>query len=256
MNTPILNGLENLEQWFKANELPFFTLYFGNPPSKNASRNVAFTNTEIEDLEAAWKLLEDFLKLYPLGSRFKLLAKKEALATTGAYVLFSTGVSPQGAIGNLPGQATNLAPSMGYVHVSEVNKRIEEALEKKELHDRINQLENQANAPSNLFDKCVETINSLGLDVNGIITVLLMRLNVIPGQALQSAPPINGTPTTESPSLDTGHSIDTEEEDPISLAINRVIDIYGEDETAQALTKLANFVEKNPQQAKLMLNAI
>lgn len=261
-------GIDKLRFWFFDNGLPYYTVYNGNPTSKNQARAVATTNTEIDDVDQAWEKLESFLMLYPQGSTFKIFAKKEPLATTGAHTILKIIGQTQNVAG-ISGHAGQGMmgmyghPGVGFMPVAEVEQKIQSALKEERLNTKLENLQAQIDSPSSTFEKCVSTINDLGLDVNGLLTVVLMKLGVIPAMQ-QPTPAMNGVPaapTTENVDTAVPHEtvvedLETESEHPIDNAINRMMAQLGEAETIEALGKMASFVEKSPEYAKTLLNGL
>lgn len=130
-----MNGIEEAIRWIELNDIQHWKV----SKSRGDKNDKAFETKEEDQLSARILQFRETMKLYP-GNYFYITGKKNKTQTTGLYeyeFLNGNAVSGSG-IGSTPQQ-----PQVMGISDSDVQKRIDEALEKAETKRRLAELEKE-----------------------------------------------------------------------------------------------------------------
>jgi hypothetical protein len=232
-----LTSLKSVKHWFMVGKMPYWTLYKGQPQSKETNVATIAKNPDIEDLEESWQMLESLLEIYENGI-FTILAKPKYEATAGLNkIVYSVGFNEdlgqnQNGINSLPIQ---------YQNASGIGAIIEKELEKEKhlwnLEKKIEDMESSMNVKETFGNKIMGMLES---------NMPLLLENVIP-MLLNKFMPVAKPGAIAGPKLE---SINQNENEIIASSLERIAVHFS---LVEALPKLADFIESNPEMAKTFL---
>lgn len=226
-----INNLENLKVWFMEGKYPFWTLYRGNPVTKATNEATVARNTDIEDMEEAWGLLERILSSFQNGV-FTVFAKPRFDGNFGNKTLFTTGIVLEdnpgiGGIGD-----KGLSPYIG-----SIDQILEKEKKTWELERKVEDLETAMIGKQSIGDRIFGLLEAnMEPIINNLLPMLLQKLSPQPGTI--------GGPVKQSIA-----SSDNNVEDALArIAVHFDLE--------DVLPKLATWIEKNPDMARNLLNTI
>jgi|GEM_PF-6456240 len=281
-----ISSIEHLQAWWEAHENPYFVLYGGH--SKKSS-DLILSNKTVGDKDESFKLLRDTIFTntggMATGGKFIVLAKLNAGDNTGFTVKLNFPRTNQNTIGAQIGAVNpypNLVSAIGAMPM--VNGRsveehtrleIEKEREKWEMERRLESLEAALNEQENPTiqhklisgmlenpDVAVAVIDTAFQRIIGIAGML--RGNRPPiamagfeqqGQEPQTAPEdLHSHPLIENDEDDGGYAwVGEKEEERLDASLIKIQNVFPD--VLTFLEKVADFVEKNPDMAKMYFNA-
>ena len=230
-----IRNIKSLKQWFTDVGKPFFTLSY----TGGSANQVILRNTAIDDMEAAWSLLER-----------QVLAQSEVGRATLQLIAYGKDKAnnPDGRtnIDISPNQesATALAaisgPRVGYyADESQIDALLSKERAKWDMEKRMEDLEAQLNAPSEDWsEKLMVGIERISATPLGAVLIGKFLGGSMPMPVAQVAGVPDPIPSEESDSF----------EDDIEASAQ----LLGVSDTVLA-SKLRALIESNPELAKTML---
>ncbi len=279
MATPAFRDLDKLKEWFLRNEAPFWSLYSGRTQERG---NRIAVNNSMKDMDQSFSWLSEIIEsMSDAGGAFHIHTKNSPkedndnptlkeranarLTTSGFHAVFESSYSPVFSSGNG-------ARVSGFNHVgADIDKIVEEKLNQRleliqkemEIDDLTEQLK-MAKSKSGI----------MGMTPNEALPFFVNMINSIKGlmnsnPEMQPALKISGV--SESVSQDhhnnSGFHSNTqksdtmpendicefseEEQNRIDDAIERLSHHF--DNIVEAIEKLADYTDKNPDMAKMLL---
>lgn len=240
-----LRNIEDVREWFMQMKMPYWSLWNGF--SKSTTDRAGFNEDE-GDLEAAWDILEQFLRRKAAsGGRMTLFVAPKFGSPNGATEYIQLPERSGQAIAGIHGTAGDpysIAGKSLEVHIAEqVDAKIS-ALEKDR---RIADLEAQLAAKQEgsglekIFNRLADE-----LPIEQIILGLM-------GQFFKTNTPqtaINGTPDK----VEDMEELTQDQADSINESLSRIQNVLGD--LTVNLSKLATWIEKNPDMAKVLLQKL
>lgn len=235
--TGSITNIEQLEKWFRAGNLPFFSLKYAGTGDKTIFRNEVW-----EDMEDAWEQLRNQVEAQASAGRamLEILVHKKGAANHPLRT--NVDIRP----GYYPAQAgiagPGMYPQMGIGNVQEyVTKEVRIAMLERDNEDLRNEISNPANTWERILDKIAESPHLAG--------IAQMFLGGLLGKLGQPAPvmtPVNGMPVEVSRESE-------EYPDAMFENLEAAAGILGTSPEAVA-EKLAELVKQNPELAKTLLS--
>ncbi len=196
-----ISSFADLRQWFFAGvrqkgegaveAAPHWNLYAGDYGMKEVR---IMSNNRISDMDESYSFLENTIRAQnnPEGARFRIQTYAPGKAnnpTAETYVqIYEKSQAPATAPAGIAGLPTGVGSIQEYVN---------DKLETERLKWKIEQLESQINAPSNGFERFMETLAVIpGIDgvMKAAVIGLVTKFNPAAMPAIQAA--MNGTPST------------------------------------------------------------
>lgn len=235
--TGSITNIEQLEKWFRAGNLPFFSLKYAGTGDKTIFRNEVW-----EDMEDAWEQLRNQVEAQASAGRamLEILVYKKGAANhplrtnvdiRPGYYQAQAGIAGPG----FPGMGMGIGNVQDYV-----TKEVRIAMLERDNEDLRNEISNPANTWERILDKIAESPHLAG--------IAQMFLGGVLGKLGQPAPvmtPVNGMPAVAS--QESGEYPDAMYED-----LETAAGILGSSPEAVA-AKLAQLVKQNPELAKTLL---
>lgn len=130
-----MNGIEDAIRWIELNGIQHWKV----SKSRGDKNDKAFETSDEDQLSARILQFRETMKLYP-GNYFYITGKKNKTQTTGLYEYeFINGATVAGSgVGSTPQQ-----PQVMGISDADVQKRIDEALEKAEVKRKLAELEKE-----------------------------------------------------------------------------------------------------------------
>jgi len=252
-----ISSFADLRQWFFAGikqkgdaaieAASHWNLYAGDYGAKEV--RIMFNN-RISDMDESFQFLENSIRAQnnPDGTRFRIQTfapGKPNNPTAETFVqIYEKSLSPSvqtPSIGSLP--------MAGFVSIGELNDKIEN----ERLKWKVEQLEAQMHAPTEKWERILETISG----IQGIDKVLQTAILGIAAKFVPQAMPdimraINGTPA-QAPM--TGEADADDSDDPnvvFSQNINEASNALGTDPVTLS-KKLNTLIQQNPELAKSLM---
>lgn len=245
-----ISDLAGLRQYYDAIGAVRWKLYNGLFSGNLPQGNVAAAQPNAEmDKEESYALLEQMINLHNKGAgTFTVYFPTNGNGNMGhrTYLQLNAN-SNTAAVGAVPGPGSHVA---GYIPESEVQKRIDDALERYELMTRVEMLEAQ-NEPTGilerLIDKALENPNVPEVAVGAFANLCNVIATKIGGTAATFSQPVqvNGTPQTAEPT-----EMTEEEEAMIQTALIRINQHFPK--LGEFMQAVANKVDENPAMAKML----
>lgn len=257
-----ITTFENLQQWFsaqnKAGETASHWNLYGTKFGETEKR-VAF-NSSIDDKQQSFDYLVQNIRALnnPDGAVFRLQVfpkGKQNNPTGTVYIQVYEKTAPASSV---PGLSASPAAIAGMpAGLGSVQDYIAEKIETEKLKWRLEQLEEQAAAPNNTFERVIETIGAIpGIDkaLQALIVGLVTKYNPASIPAVQSA--MNGTPAPVPEPEGEAAEDDSLQDDPQTIFAHNI------NSAAQRLNtdpltlsaKLNELITQNPDLAKQLLN--
>lgn len=232
-----IRNTESLKRWFYGVGAPFFTLFY----SGTSTNQVIIRNTTVDEMDAAWELLEGQVKIQAEYGRALLhvIVYKKAGTANNPDGRTNIDIQPFAETKQMAGIGSL---SAGYLDESKVAGLIAEAKEKWELERRLDDMEAQLNNPNDWTDKLISGLERIsGTQLGQILAVKFLGVPLPAGM-------VAGTPPgAQAPPDEQGLANDSFDED-----ISKSAEILGVDDTTLA-RKLRQLVEANPELAKSIL---
>lgn len=230
-----IRNISSLKKWFFTIGKPFFTLsYLGG-----SANQVILRNTAIDGMEEAWEMLET-----------QVLAQSEVGRATMQLIVYGKDKAnnPDGRtnIDMLPAQNQAAVAGIGsiqggYIDKSTIAGILAEERQRWELEQRIIDLENQINSPSDDWtEKLMAGIERIGSTQLGQMLAMKYLGTPLPPM---TATAVSGTP---APADDDNDTFETDIEKSAAL--------LGIDDT-QLARKVRQLIEANPEVARQLLNS-
>lgn len=227
-----ITNLENLKVWFMEGKYPYWTLYRGNPVTKATNEATVARNTDIEDIEEAWGLLERILSSFTNGV-FTVFAKPRFEGNVGNKTLFTTGIVVEETTGINGVGDKSLAPYIG-----SIDQILDKEKKTWELERKVEDLEAAMHGKQSVGDRIFGLLEAnMEPIINNLLPLLLQKFSPQPGTI--------GGPVKQM--------VDPGSENAIEDALSRISAHF---DLNEVLPKLATWIEKNPQMAANLLNTI
>lgn len=251
-----ISNFDDLRSWFFANvrgkgegqeeAAPHWRLYLGDFGSREIT---PAANTRIADMDKSYQLLENSIRAQSELSnpRFRIITfapGKHNNPTSETYFqLKSLAPAPAhtAGIAGLP------------AGVGSIQQYMDERLETERLRWKIQQLEEQVNAPSEKWERVLEYISGVpGIDkvLQTVALGLVSKLNPSAMPAIQAA--MNGAPGQQT---QTGEHEADDESDPNAVFLSNIheaSETLGTDPVTMA-KRLNNLIKTNPDLARQLL---
>lgn len=254
MRSPVITSIESLRGIFMGDKKPYWRLYSGKSVNGRATKKVG-DNTEVDDLEEAFELLEDRLESYGNGT-FSVVLVKDTSHNNNQGTVHNIQLSNQSA--GL-GASAGMAPFQQFLQFWQLMNQqtavndeatingIQEEIETRLEIERLKRELAEANKRTQK-DKILDA-------VVGQLPLLLPRLLGQPtaGIAGTLATDIQDKFDTEGEGkeeLEGGFSIDQ-----IVIQVNELQGIL-QMPAASILDKLIKFASSNPEQAQQLINSL
>lgn len=234
--TGSITTIEQLEKWFRAANLPFFSIRYAGQGEK-----IVFRNEVWEDMEDAWEQLKNQVEAQASAGRAMLeilvFSKGKANHPLRTNVDIRPGYQPATAAPGIAGH-----PWAGIGNVTDyVNTQVKLAMLERDNED----LRAQIGSPMNAFERVLERVAE-SPHLAGIAQNLLAGLFKAPMQPMQAVP-VTGVPPEAQP---TQEGDDYPEQ--MFVDLESAAGVLGT--TPEALAaKVAMLVKQNPELAKTFL---
>ena len=234
--TGSITNIEQLEKWFRAGNLPFFSLKYAGTGDKTIFRNEVW-----EDMEDAWEQLRNQVEAQASAGRAMLEILVYKKGSANHPLRTNVDIRP----GYYPAQAgisgPGMYPQMGIGNVQEyVTKEVRIAMLERDNEDLRNEINNPANTWERILDKVSESPNLAGI-AQTFIALLASKF----GAATPMMTPVNGTPLVAQEG--------EEYPDAMFENLETAAGLLGSSPEAVA-AKLAQLVKQNPELAKTLLS--
>jgi hypothetical protein len=159
-------SIETLESWFKGNNLPYFTVYWGR---SKEGKNVLRRSIDEKTTEEAWEDLENLLESAGgNGGVFTILQSEKPRSNYGFTAILNLPQAPAAAVNGIH------AP-IGYNTINEaINERIENEREKWELAKAVQDLQGAIENQGSFLERISERILN-NPKIDQIVEVLALR---------------------------------------------------------------------------------
>lgn len=245
----VITSYENLQKWFVATKgtkpAPYWNLY---SLKYGRGDQVVHRNVDVSDLDESARKLEEAVRMLTPGdepARFKLSVYPEGSPnnpTASVEVqIRNAGAAQVAGIGSLP--------MAGFVSLNELEQR----LENERLKWKLELMEDQMNAPGEMWERIVERVSGIpGIDKIFQTLAIGLVSKVNPGAlpAIQAA--MNGVPSANEGE----HDGDEAAGDPNQVFAEN-IQISAATLGVDPLTlsaKLKKLIQENPELAKQMMS--
>lgn len=252
-----ISDFKDLRQWFFAGVkakseghqeyAPHWNLYAGDYGAREMR---IMTNTRISDMDESYAHLEQAIRAQnnPDGTRFRVQTFAPGKAnnpTSETYVqIYERSQAPA----NVPQPAGIAGLPAG---VGSIQQYVDERLETERLKWKIQQLEEQVNAPSEKWERVLEYISGIpGIDkvLQTVALGVVSKINPAAMPAIQAA--MNGVPTQQP-----GEHDPDEADDPQAVFLQNIQESaanLGTDPLTMA-RKLNALIKTNPEIARQLL---
>lgn len=241
-----LRKIDDLREWFFEMKLPYWTLWNG---FSKESKERAALNNDIPNIEEAWDQLENHLRRKTFsGGRLTIFVTDKAGTSNGVTEYLDLPSSTNGnAISGIPNSDPyTIAGKSLEVHISEqVNAKIESYEKDRKIKDLEEQL--AAKYEGTGFNKILNRVAE-ELPVDQVVMALI---SFFTGKFAKTA--ISGIHAKEE-NLEENNELSEEQAVTINTALTRIMNTFPD--IPDFLTKLADWIEKNPAMAKSLLSQI
>lgn len=235
--TGSITNIEQLEKWFRAGNLPFFSLKYAGTGDKTIFRNEVW-----EEMEDAWEQLRNQVEAQASAGRAMLEILVYKKGSANHPLRTNVDIRP-GYYPSQPGIAgPGMYPQMGIGNVQDyVSKEVRIAMLERDNEDLKAALNNPANTWERILDKISESPHLAGI-AQMFVGGILSRF----GQGAPVTMPVNGMPPTIPQEGE-------EYPDAMFEDLEAAAGMLGTSPEAVA-AKLAQLVKQNPELAKTLLS--
>ena len=246
-----IDNFQDLQDWFMDANVPKFTLAHGDISSR---RYIYSQDDPAIDVEEAWEILQTKLGMFSKnGGTFtvKLPTKNGGNGWTTLFKL----PRQEAGVGGIGGGAF-----IGGNVEQYIAEKISDKLENFELRRKVEDLEAQMTAQGSFMERIVNRItehpnfdpvalaDKLVTAVSGIITAVSVK-NGGPSVGLSGFAPAYSGPTARQAANESTEEVS----ERIAGALGRIATIFPDINLADLLDGLADYVEKNPEMARMLL---
>lgn len=240
-----LRNLNDLREWFFEMKRPYWTLWNGF--SKETKERAALNN-DIPNIEDAWDQLENHLRRKTFsGGRLTIFVTDTAGTSNGVTEYLELPSSTSAAISGIPNSDPyTIAGKSLEVHISEqVNAKIESYEKDRKIKDLEEQLaaKNEGTGFNKILNRVAEE-----LPVDQVVMALI---SFFTGKLAKTA--ISGIHAKDE-NIEETNELSEEQATIINTALTRIMNTFPD--IPDFLTKLAEWIEKNPAMAKSLLSQI
>jgi len=239
---------DNVEKWFAATKgskpAPFWNLY---SLKYGRTDQVVHRNVDVTDMQESARLLKEALRLDSENGRYKLSVYAEGQANN-PMASVEIQIRETASANGMQGIAG--LPMSGYVSINELDQR----LENERLKWKVEQLEQQVNAPSDKWERVMETVSGIqGIDKVLQTAILGLTAKFVPQAMPDIMRAINGLPQN----VPTGEHADdgeqpTDPEQVFAQNIQQAAATLQTDPVTLA-RKLNLLIQNNPEMAKTLM---
>jgi hypothetical protein len=250
-----IDNFRDLRNWFMDGNVPKFTIAHGDI----SSRRYVYQQDEVIDVEEAYEQLEEKLNMFAKnGGTFtvKLPTKNGGNGWTIMFKLpraeGSAGAGGIGATGAFIG-------GQGVEHY--IAEKISDKMENFELRRKVEDLEAAINGQGSLLERVFNRIaehpnfdpgalaDKLLSTVSGIFTAMAVKNGAGANVGLSG---FGGTTGGPDPNTGTPEEMEAMSQ-RIGMALERIAAVFPEVNIADLMSGLAEYVEKNPEMARMLL---
>lgn len=257
MRTGFIGNLSNLGDWFEKQGSPKWNLYHGFQKGNLQNTALIYKQDSDElDVEESFNLLSEMIQMNCGGGSgaFTIYVPTKA-SNVGARVFYQQGAATNGAA--VSGTPQTMHPAaLGYVSADELERRLKEEKYKWELEKRLDDLE-AANGPAGFGEILMSniannegTMQALLQGILGFLNIAAAKVAGMPMNPNAGPAVINGPPGTE---VHTDFETGEESEELVercNAALSRIAQTFPD--LATFLEGLANYIQKDPQTAKML----
>jgi hypothetical protein len=241
-----LRKIDDLREWFFEMKMPFWSLWNGF--SKEIKERAAYNN-DISNLEESWDQLENHLRRKTsTGGRVTIFITEKFGSPNGVTEYLELQSTSNGnAIAGIPNaDPYTIAGKSLEVHISEqVNAKIESYEKDRKIKDLEEQLaaKNEGSGLNKILNRVADE-----LPVDQVVMALI---SFFTGKIATTA--ISGIHAKDE-NLEETNELSDEQALIINNALTRIMNTFPD--IPDFLTKLADWIEKNPAMAKSLLSKI
>lgn len=237
MRKGALSSINQLHDWFMANKRPYWTLYRGFMAAKRLPSSRLISNTDDSDLDEAWEGLEDMIRKHSSGGGDFTIAVADNPNLNNPYQTFL-------ALGNdrYSGVSGYGQGSPGFYSEHDVQRRIDDAIERERLRRDVEDLQDQleAGASEGMIGKLASAVGTNPALQNIAVQLLSKVVGLLENPNKQQSESIGSRQATPGAS---SHQ-----------SLEKLQRVFGNAD--EVLNTIAEFAESNPEAAIAFFNQL